>query len=381
MKNNKPKVKKQETNETPKKKKEEKVKNEDEKEEDKPNVAKSLIREGSLTLELTTMREECTFHAGDLVKCFMKLELTKGISVKDFKVHLRGYIKTKWTDTVGPKKKLTYGVHKDIVNLEEEIKSSKPSQDGSVSYGIGFYTLPAKFTIPDDVMPSFESNRGFIRYYLSVRGIIDEKPIIFHLQRIKIVAPLDLSKDPQNMVPLRFIEHQDVVACCCSSGKVMGRLQIDRRAYIPGEYVTVTGMITNHSKKQMKFTKCSLTLKITYIKDNWTQKCKKTVLAFVKHGPTKAGQIDFWEDAQLKIPSHMPPALLNCKYIEVKYILKIETEMAWSFPSKHTLFNVVIPVGHISAKPPDEEKDENGEGTDEGDKGKETDVKLIELEV
>ncbi|XP_069138381.1 arrestin domain-containing protein 17-like [Argopecten irradians] len=348
----------------------------DEKEEEKEfNVFRSLIREGSMRLELTTLRKDGTFFAGDLVKCMMQMDLMKSISVKNFRVQLRGYIKTQWTDTVGPKKKLTYGVHKDILKLEEEIKCSKPSQDGSVSFGIGVYALNVKFNIPTDIMPSFESNRGFIRYYLSVRGIVDEKPIILFLQKIKIVVPIDLSKDPENMVPLRFIEHQDVVACCCSAGKLLGRLEIDRRAYIPGEHIEVKGMITNHTKKKMKFTKSSLTLKITYIKDNWTQKCKKTLLASVKHGPTKAGEVDYWEETKLKIPSHMPAALANCKYIEVKYILKLEAEMAWSFPSKHTLFNVVLPTGHISAKVPDE-----NEGEEEKEK-EDADIKLIELEV
>ncbi|XP_060068827.1 arrestin domain-containing protein 17-like [Ylistrum balloti] len=378
MKNNK---QKQNKKKQPDKKEEKKENEQKEEEEEKPNVVTSLIKEGSLILELITLRDDGTLHAGDLVKVSVKLQLTKPLSVKEFKIHLRGYIKTRWTDTVGPKKKLTYGVHKDVVKLEEDIKSSnlKPSQDGSLTFGQGFYFLPVKFDLPPDVMPSFESNRGFVRYYLSVRGIVEDKPILFHLQKIKVIVPLDLSKDPLNMIPLRFIEHQDVVACCCSAGKLKGRFQVDRRAYIPGEFITLTAMITNHTKKQMKYTKCSLTLKMTYIKDNWTQKCKKTVLAFQKHGPTKAGEIDYWEDVQLKIPSHMPPALLNCKYIQVRYILKIETEMAWSFPSKHTLFNIVLPVGHISAKPPEENEENEGEGDGDNSKGKVDE--LIELEV
>ncbi|OWF46928.1 uncharacterized protein LOC110455052 [Mizuhopecten yessoensis] len=364
---------KKQTKDQPKKvEKEEKP----EEEEQKPNLTKSLIKEGSLSLELLTLREDTTFHAGDLVKCLIQLQLTKPLSVKDFKIHLKGYLKTNWTDTVGPKRKNECGVHKEVVHLKEEIKTKKPSQDGSVTFGIGFYSLPVKLDLPDDIVSSFESNRGFVRYYISIRGIVEDKPLLLHLQKIKVVVPYDLSKDPQNMVPLKFIEHQDVVACCCYRGKLKGRLQIDRRAYIPGECITVTGMITNHTKKDMKFTKCSLTLKVTYIKDNWNQKCKKTLLAFVKHGRTKAGENDYWEDVELKVPSHMPPVLLNCKNIQIKYLLKVETEMAWSFPSKHTLFNVVLPVGHISAKPPEEDEEENGQNQD-GEKEDE----LIELEV
>lgn len=88
---------------------------------------------------------------------------------------------------------------------------------------------------------------------------------------------------------------------------------------MPGESISVSAYVANHSKITIKSTKAALTETIEYMARGKIVQMEKRELAVVARGKIRAGSTDRWQNESLYVPPLPPTNLEGCHLIDIRY--------------------------------------------------------------
>lgn len=148
------------------------------------------------------------------------------------------------------------------------------------------------------------------------------------------------------------IEHRLGVSCV-GGGIVKCAVTLDRGGFVPGESISVTAFVSNHSKITIKSTKAALTETIEYLARGKVVQVERRELAVIARGKIRAGGTDKWQNESLYVPPLPPTNLRGCHLINIKYDVFVSNHsspyyMIQSILALFTFFNFFITFFSLS---------------------------------
>ncbi|KAM4616818.1 uncharacterized protein ACJ7VT_009617 [Polymixia lowei] len=134
-----------------------------------------------------------------------------------------------------------------------------------------------------------------------------------------------------------------------SKKRVQMDVTIDRRAYAPGEKVSIIGNVKNSSSKKMK-PKFTLEKKVEYRAGRATNSSNKVICKMV--GLDITPKTEKTISCSMEIPADQAQTILNCDIISVEYFLKVYLDISFAFDPEVKFPLVIVPAGFTSILQP-----------------------------
>ncbi|XP_050423306.1 arrestin domain-containing protein 17 isoform X1 [Adelges cooleyi] len=186
----------------------------------------------------------------------------------------------------------------------------------------GIHSFPFKLGLPPGLPSTFLGKSGWVQYYCKA-ALREPNSLTHKNQQVFIVMnPIDLNMEPSilSVEPFRCdIDHKLSKAMCLGSGQVECQVCLDKGAYVPGETVEITAIVTNNSKVTIKSTRATLTETIQYFAKGKVIQSETRELASLRRGKIKPNETDQWRNEQLYVPPLPPTNLRGCHLINIQY--------------------------------------------------------------
>ncbi|KAG0724717.1 Arrestin domain-containing protein 3 [Chionoecetes opilio] len=265
-------------------------------------------------LEVVLDPEQPSYTNGQEVTGWVKVTADAVTACKAVLARARGVAEVGWAED-----------GEDTVSDSETFFDNTVTVWAGASYGENFmpgeFSLPFSFRLPDHLPPTYEGQHGHIRYSVEAQNEVQWGAVSNALARFKVTPIHDLNADPKiaEMLPLR--KEENYCCWCCEEGPVIVSLTAEKGGYVAGEYVLLTGEITNKTSKVVEEAVISLHQTITFHASG-SSKNVKTKLQEVKRPGMSEGATDVW----LSVPIHIPDyavSLDHCNIITVEYKIKV----------------------------------------------------------
>nr|XP_053633733.1 arrestin domain-containing protein 17-like [Cherax quadricarinatus] len=212
----------------------------------------------------------------------------------------------------------------------------------------GEYCFPFQFKLPPKIPRSFEGTYGHIRYVIEAKAEIpwgtDQLSSVF----FNVECKYDLNEIEKSSDSLLFHKEENVCCCFCEQGPVIISLCTEKTGYIPGEYVLLTGEVTNRAGWHIESAEITLHETVKYkIKEN--TKVKKERLQRVERPGILSGQTDIW----LSVPIHIPDSAVCLQYCSIMTaIYDVTITFSMGFCSEASIRRSItigsVPVGKVT---------------------------------
>ncbi|KAK4289898.1 hypothetical protein Pmani_037160 [Petrolisthes manimaculis] len=257
-------------------------------------------------------------------------------------VTIGGYTKTQWTDSEDKQKSAEETNFKEAVTIWS-------GRDFGDNIPQGEHTFPFQFLLPHNLPSSFEGVCGHVRYEAEARGELewtDEPPTA--KDTFKVINFIDLTQEPAMADKLDLFIQDTICCCCCEDGPIILRLTAEKTGYIPGEYILISGEVTNGTETPIDNAVITLTQTIAYHAE-WEKKKKTTQLSEKKRLGIGAKETEMWNNVALYVPK-TTACLRYSNIIEVKHVLKIQFNLGFA-SDVHIEKEIslgLIPVGKVT---------------------------------
>ncbi|EDV21374.1 uncharacterized protein TRIADDRAFT_11395, partial [Trichoplax adhaerens] len=275
-------------------------------------------------------KNQKAYFPGQTISGVVTIVLTESTRIKSIKIGIFGEAKTRIAYKSGDDTKTAYQNQKFLEHVTLNIcllKCLLDRNDKNLENHLllaGQYRYPFAFRLPtSDILPStFESIQpgNSIRYLveswieLPLRvPPICKKPFTF-LQVIDCNAP--------NFEPPLPLENEKSICCwCCQSGPLIIRAAIDKKAFVPGEKVTLlTAEIENYTDRNMNGIAISLLQMVTRRAKGILS--TKSYASLAQSETIKQGCSFTWNDKSITIPC-LPPTNSLSNILKVEYFIKV----------------------------------------------------------
>ncbi|XP_030831706.1 arrestin domain-containing protein 3 isoform X2 [Strongylocentrotus purpuratus] len=193
----------------------------------------------------------------------------------------------------------------------------------------GEHRFPFQFQIPNiSLPPPFEASNGYVRYYVKIN--ID-RPWKFdhHTQKLFSIGTVkDLNYELNVLVPASQQVEKTVCCLCCASGPIVLKGMIDKRGYVPGEYIFVSLDLHNNSSRRINYITPKLqqrghfTAKREGTGEISNVKTVKTMAELKLAGCEAMGSVNY-DRVKMLIPPIPSCDFENCPNITLEYFVEI----------------------------------------------------------
>lgn len=277
-----------------------------------------------------------TFSEGDTITGRVTLELEKATKITSLFIKAKGDANVHWPEDHGDSPN-SYSAHRRLFK-QKHFLIAKDSKDTKLPSGIHIF----KFNIemPSGSMPSsFKGCHGRIVYKLVAKLCRSwrtdrsvDKEICFGSKSVPNLDQLMYQQFGSRTKELGIF----------SKGYVQMDVTVDRKAFIPGDTVSVFAKINNSSSKDMK-PKFSLIQDVVYHASGSTNREKNVIQKQVEDYIKPKTQKEF--NCLLKIPFEITPTILNCDILSVEYRIKVYLDISFSSDPEVVFPVVIIPCG------------------------------------
>lgn len=233
----------------------------------------------------------------------------------------------------------------------------------------GRYAYPFSFQLPESIPSSIEGEYGYIRYSLRVtlltrlRRVLE--PVTSCTETFTVIANMPLPLSAEEPIEKegsgRFGCMWGRWLCMCLfwkipiDGLMVANCKLQKGGYVPGENITLSANVTNHSNWEMELI-VKFVQRIRYKKLNSTKKEKKILFKWKVSEPTSPF-------IELKIPvADIPPSSPPfTQLISVDYYIKFEASAVFDLifpvligtdPSRYRNTIQLIPTELVASAPP-----------------------------
>uniref|UniRef100_A0A182RH24 Arrestin_C domain-containing protein n=1 Tax=Anopheles funestus TaxID=62324 RepID=A0A182RH24_ANOFN len=190
----------------------------------------------------------------------------------------------------------------------------------------GIHCFPFKLGLPVSLPSTFLGRHGWVQYYCKT-SLQETSGITHKNQQVFIVLnPIDLNLEvPIMSRPLEAnVDHR--VGVGYIGGVVRCNVGLDKRAYVPGESILLTGEVHNRTNVTVKLLKYALIETVKYFVHGRLVHQERRELDAVVRDKIKSGGRDVLQNGHLTVPPLPPTNLLGCHLIKVQYCVCVLIE-------------------------------------------------------
>ncbi|XP_041457484.1 arrestin domain-containing protein 3-like [Lytechinus variegatus] len=317
---------------------------------------------GIKIFEVLFAGNESVYKPGEILTGEVRIACDKREEIRCIRLNFSGRSLCTWTESEGTgENRETVRYTWDHYFFNEEMIVRGAGKDAPAADRItldGEHVIPFQFQIPNaSLPPPFEGYYGYVRYFVKVTL---DRPWKFdqHTEKLfSILTVKDLNYEPDVLVPLSNQVEQTVCCLCCASGPIILKGIIDKRGYVPGEYIFVSVALRNNSSR--KINRITVTLQQTsyYIGESYgfgvPRRTKRTfhtkqVAELNLHGCEARGSINY-DRKRMLVPPVPPCSFDTCPNISIMYHVKIEAGIRGTMMDAS--MENIITIGTIPAFP------------------------------
>lgn len=274
------------------------------------------------------------------------LTLNEAKDYKSIEVELHGGAHVHWTETrtvSTGQTTVTYTVPYDAketyVEQTNVVWNSEESPSGAI--GPGTYSYRFEFTLPPNVLPSFEGQYGKIEYVLC--GHIKTGHLLQRDQKTEEQIRVNIIRDV-NLPEFAVSAHQTAqkqVGCCCFASSLEHTADVPRTGFSIGSNVPVTVNVVNGTSRRIRMRASIKKVVVYYAKGNSRRERKKLV-SVVSPDIAPHSQHS-WSMADFVVPS-TEPSFEGCAIIKMQYIVKVTAMIPWA---RNSSVSIPITIGNV----------------------------------
>ncbi|KAL5003910.1 hypothetical protein ScPMuIL_017366 [Solemya velum] len=264
------------------------------------------------------------------------LKLEKTVRVRGIRLKFKGVSNVTWT-VGGGENSRTVSAKEEYFNFVTLLCGRLPGGDGEdIDIQTGSYVYGFTFVLPDsDIPTSYMDEIGDVMY--SIKATVDRQMAKDYKTTtfFTVLNALDLNTIPGAGTPAQLQQSKTVCCLCCASGPVTGVFRIDKRGYVPGEFIVIDGEVVNESSRTIVSIKAKLKMETTYQAGTDKTVRSKTAAKLEDKGigPMESAT---WVGERLEVPSLATSSLAGCSLIDIRYVLKVTADI------KDTPFDLTI---------------------------------------
>ncbi|XP_071547693.1 arrestin domain-containing protein 17-like [Panulirus ornatus] len=211
----------------------------------------------------------------------------------------------------------------------------------------GQHQFPFAFSLPPNLPPSFNSDKGFVGY---IAVAILDRPAAANLVQkagFSLHSILDLNMDSHASSQTSGSKSKNLCCFCCQTGPITLAARIPRRGYVPGEKILVSAEADNVSARNTRRTRLLLLQVVTYIMPNGVKEMvEERVLKEIVRGIIPPGESDMWENVGITVPPLVPANVhLTCRLLHVQY--RIDLILEPPLPSSDLRVSLPLTIGSV----------------------------------
>ncbi|KAJ3583114.1 hypothetical protein NHX12_034447 [Muraenolepis orangiensis] len=278
------------------------------------------------------------YSCGDLITGKLSFDLTKKMTINSITLTLNGKAHVSWRRGTRKHRRVTtanveYFNLKNVirVNAEDAVQSKLPP---------GTHVYPFACQIPQGDFPaSFKGLRGRIVYSLLV---VLDRP--WHRTKEYItefnMAPSSYTTpNYELMAPLSGTISKTLCCLWCASGPISMNVRLARKAFLPGEDITIMCEFSNGSSRTAT-PKARLVQKQMFYSQSRGHSTMHTLDLDSKAGDlVDPHSSDVQSELTLTVPSDTPFTISNCAILEVSYLIEMRLSV-----KRKTVLTVLCPI-------------------------------------
>uniref|UniRef100_A0A0P4W0C0 Arrestin C-terminal-like domain-containing protein n=1 Tax=Scylla olivacea TaxID=85551 RepID=A0A0P4W0C0_SCYOL len=297
----------------------------------------------SLNLEVVLEPEKSCYTNGEDVTGWVNVKVETVTACRAILARARGFCEVRWESSSDDD---------DVVTDTETFFDHTITVWSGASYGEnlmpGEFRFPFCFKLPDKLPPTYEGKYGHIRYSVEAQNDFQWGAVEKAIARFKVKPLQDLNEDPKLAESLPLRKEEMVCCLCCEEGPVMVSLTAEKGGYVAGEYVLITGEVTNRTSKVVESANIQLLQTITFYAKGNTKK-QKNLLKEVHKPGFGAGGTDVWLSVPIRVPEYAV-SIDHCHNISVEYKIRVAFSVGgyWDVDVENTFRVGTIPVGKVA---------------------------------
>nr|CAB3223182.1 arrestin domain-containing protein 3-like [Phallusia mammillata] len=295
---------------------------------------------GKARIHVETNDNRVIFTPGEFVSGNLVIDANESLDFKKIEMKFKGQAYVHWSERRGSGKRrrtVHYSARETYFKQAVVVADS----GGNTKLPQGRNVYPFQFQLPNDLPSSIEVSGGYVRYI--IKGKIDRSGFFNDIKTMMLFTVLDcidLNQNANTLTPSSGSDEKQLCCWCCSSGPIEGTIATDRSAYVPGEFITISGSIENHSSTDLTGCQYSIFQQVT---QRATRKTRSFPVEIVtNNGPGckrhSSAQIS---NQRIQIPALPPSPLRFCNIIDIRYYVQLCVET----PTCHINLRIPAPIG------------------------------------
>ncbi|ELU04845.1 hypothetical protein CAPTEDRAFT_173828 [Capitella teleta] len=289
---------------------------------------------GKLTLFTITLdTRNPVYTAGSTLQGCVTLELAEPMKMRGIRLRFYGGANVHWserhTSGSGKNRRTTTRHYRSSQNYFDYmlvLYGKAPNQDGdNPVHPAGRHQYPFHYTLPQNLPSSFEGPHGQVRYWINCN--IDKPWKFDHNSKIAytVLSMLDLNNQANALAPQSGTNSKTLCCLCCESGPITAQFHIDRCGYVPGEFIVLSGEVSNHTNRTMDDNRVELRMYMTFRATTKTRTVMR-MISRVSKGKIEAGGSAVWSGETFHIPPLPPSQLVYCDIIDIAYSIVVSND-------------------------------------------------------
>lgn len=270
-------------------------------------------------------------YSGQILSGKVQLNCNSSKKVKAISIVFKGIAHVNWTqkEQVSNQHKqndqsVNYFGHEDYFTHKLYLLGSADNSDNELASGE--HSLPFSFSVPPIAPSSFEGEKGFVRYTVTVTIDRSWKFDKLIKKAFTVISPLDLNYNPRLRNPMTSTIFKNFHCCFFKSGHIAISASVPYTGFVGGQPVLFTLKVENTSRRTVRDIKFVLFKTVVY-HSTWptkvTTKTKEKVTQF-KIGKSFGPGSSSTFNESLLVPLMAPTHLMNCGLIDVFYVIQIK---------------------------------------------------------
>ncbi|XP_071488736.1 arrestin domain-containing protein 1-like [Diadema antillarum] len=287
------------------------------------------------------------FKPGDLIQGYVLIVLSsEKRHIRGIRVRFKGRTKTEWRKN---ESKDDYSWKEVLFDYTLLVFGEDPVSDRSYILPAGRHKFPFRYRLPLGLPPEMYCKFAKVTYV--VKAIIDRPMKYDHSSkrsfRIRPVVDLNLVSDVLHPIGDQMTAKEGCL--CCETGPVTLEISVDKRGYIVGESMWISGRVDNQSNNDISLITCTLIQTITFFaKSGWSTDDRRIrdYVAEIELEGCASYQKKVIEPTPFMVPPIVPCAFESCPNIFLEYSLKIAAVVGFETPV--CVLKLPISIGTIA---------------------------------
>ncbi|XP_041465310.1 arrestin domain-containing protein 4-like [Lytechinus variegatus] len=289
------------------------------------------------------------FKPGDVIQGFVLVVLSaEKKHIRGIRVKFKGKTKTEWRNFHDDGEDFLW---KEVLFKHTALVFGEDDAcDRSHILPAGEHKFPFRYRLPLGLPPELYCKFAQVSYM--VKAVIDRPRKYDHSAKraFKIKPVVDLNIIPEVLVPIGDQKTVNEGCLCCETGPITLDVNVNKRGYVVGESMWVSGCLDNQSNNDVSYISCTLTQTLTFFsKSGWRtddKRIRDDIVEIELEG-CPSYQKKAIEPTAFRVPPVVPCSFETCPNIFLEYSLQISAVVGFETPA--CTLKLPISIGTIAA--------------------------------